>query len=681
MKRHLLISAIILLSLFFACKRDSDTQSQRNTAVVTFALGNSFRFQAGTWDRVDVGATLNENDRIKTDPGSMLDIQIGGSVVRVKEKSDLVLSRLARDGSTGLEQNTLELRVGRVLASPRKLARGEVFVVRTPTAVAGVRGTKFMVIADPSRDTRVSVIEGSVRVSKRIQALETAADTGKGAEVIQQVQQKVEQEAVVVTEDKSCLVKAAAVEKTNSEVEKVVASLASTAGTEAPKAVVEEKVQQAIQAVTAAPPITVTAIAETDSAVREEFKEIRAVEERGIREIQEKKDTKSEVRIQASPETAQIYLNGELVGAGTVTLSLVPGTYSVRATAAGHEESAKQIQVVEGAKLAEAFALAPLRPLSRTRWNRNVGAISSEIAYSGSAVFVATSKGEVVAMNRENARTLWTSSVAAAVSSGISVDGDLLHVATADERLHQLRAEDGKIVWSKKFDGALINGMKPVVAGGTIYLATSKGSVYSLNRSGTERWHATLPAAVLETPILRSGSLYLSANDGKLYSLDAGRGTTRWLADMGQRFKAVFAGNDIYAVNFQGRVSAIDADRGTVKWSRDLDDRFIARPVVIGGRIYLGSLSGALFALDVNGGNTVFRRSLGGSIRTDIAVGEGTLYVASRRTLYSVGMNGAVQWTHDTGSPIVTSAGAAGSDIFVGLENGKIVSVNKELKR
>jgi outer membrane protein assembly factor BamB len=223
--------------------------------------------------------------------------------------------------------------------------------------------------------------------------------------------------------------------------------------------------------------------------------------------------------------------------------------------------------------------------------------------------------------------------------------------------------------------------MKPVVAGGTIYLATGRGNVYSLNLNGTLRWHTSLSAAVLETPILRGGSLYLSANDGKLYSLDAARGTTRWSADMGQRFKAAFSGNDIYAVNFRGKVSAIDADRGTLRWSRDLDDRFIVRPLVADGRIYLGSLSGALFALDANRGETVFRRSLGGSIRTDIAVSDRTLYVASRRTLYSIGMNGAVQWTHDAGAAIVTSAGVSGGEIFVGLENGTIASINRELKR
>ncbi|MFC1504248.1 FecR domain-containing protein, partial [Spirochaetota bacterium] len=54
---------------------------------------------------------------------------------------------------------------GQILTSLKKLKKNEQFNVTTPTAIAGVRGTSFMVNAT-SKTSKISVLTGSVQVTK-----------------------------------------------------------------------------------------------------------------------------------------------------------------------------------------------------------------------------------------------------------------------------------------------------------------------------------------------------------------------------------------------------------------------------------------------------------------------------------------------------------------------------------
>ena len=86
------------------------------------------------------------------------------------QKTKVVLATLIRQG--GIESTTVDLDSGKMLCKPKKLIKSESFMVKTPTAVAGVRGTQFTVEADTNGTSRIKVFEGSVKVAKRVKELE-----------------------------------------------------------------------------------------------------------------------------------------------------------------------------------------------------------------------------------------------------------------------------------------------------------------------------------------------------------------------------------------------------------------------------------------------------------------------------------------------------------------------------
>ncbi len=79
--------------------------------------------------------------------------------------------------------------------------------MRTPTSVAGVRGTSFGVSVSENRDVRYEVLEGKIRVHGRI-ALDAEGPRDEAArEVLAGVERRLAERAVAVEANEVCEVK------------------------------------------------------------------------------------------------------------------------------------------------------------------------------------------------------------------------------------------------------------------------------------------------------------------------------------------------------------------------------------------------------------------------------------------------------------------------------------------
>jgi|GEM_PF-2957922 len=88
------------------------------------------------WVSAEEGMKVKEGDIIKTEADSSAELAFGeklSNVLNIFPNSQLVISRF--------EPGLVKLEQGRVFTLLRKLNKGSTFEVRTPTAVAGARGT------------------------------------------------------------------------------------------------------------------------------------------------------------------------------------------------------------------------------------------------------------------------------------------------------------------------------------------------------------------------------------------------------------------------------------------------------------------------------------------------------------------------------------------------------------
>ena len=120
---------------------------------------------AAGWKTVANGDSIPIGASVRTGPGASCMLKwAGGHVVKVGPLSNVKVVD-ADKSPTGKESSTLALSNGKVMAHARKLNTGDsTFNVKTPTAVAGVRGTDVLVETSEEGGDKIGVVDGSVEV-------------------------------------------------------------------------------------------------------------------------------------------------------------------------------------------------------------------------------------------------------------------------------------------------------------------------------------------------------------------------------------------------------------------------------------------------------------------------------------------------------------------------------------
>ncbi len=110
-----------------------------------------------------VNVKLSGDTYIKTEAKSIASIMLaGGSILTVKESSMVLVNDMLIKKDKG--KNNIGLCFGRVDLAVKKLSKNESLNVMSPSAVLGVRGTKFEVESLPDGSSVVKVDEGVVQV-------------------------------------------------------------------------------------------------------------------------------------------------------------------------------------------------------------------------------------------------------------------------------------------------------------------------------------------------------------------------------------------------------------------------------------------------------------------------------------------------------------------------------------
>jgi len=241
------------------------------------------------------------------------------------------------------------------------------------------------------------------------------------------------------------------------------------------------------------------------------------------------------------------------------------------------------------------------------------------------------------------------------------------------QRLAGLRLKDGRTVWSRVVDGELLTA--PVVSGDSVYATTIRGSVYRFEATrGKRRWRSRIRAT--SAPWVEGGKVYLGRDlrEGRTRSeaqvvLDAETGATvavlrqaraPYLRDVPRSLDSwpkVWAFEGSRPLLVQGRlldtmagaVSATHPVSGQSLWRRrhggTAARRTLTPPVVAGSQVVFATREGAVYALDVDTGMTVFAYDLKRRITSSPVVAHGWLYLSS-----------------NDGSVIAIEAGGAGLD-------------------
>lgn len=157
--------------------------AQEVAATIEYLEGAVDIERAGVLEPADFGSTLDGEDLVITGPDGLAIVTLaGGTEIKLRGGTTVAIGSLGRGPG-------VELRAGGLFArTTRAVGGGRAFEVRTPTVVAGVRGTEFFVsygrTIEEQPDIWLCVNEGSVEVEVIRTNQTTLVREGEGVNIL-----------------------------------------------------------------------------------------------------------------------------------------------------------------------------------------------------------------------------------------------------------------------------------------------------------------------------------------------------------------------------------------------------------------------------------------------------------------------------------------------------------------
>ena len=188
-----------------------------------------------------------------------------------------------------------------------------------------------------------------------------------------------------------------------------------------------------------------------------------------------------------------------------------------------------------------------------------------------------------------------------------------------------------RVKWAFATGGRIVSS--PVIDQGTIYVGSDDGNLYAIAAAdGRQRWQYKTAGPVPSTPAVAAGVVYVASYDGKIHAIDARSGLPRWkFATAGERR---FEAKNLHG--FLPKTQTI----------ADPFDVYLSSPLVVDGRVFVGSGDGNVYALDATTGALAWKFATGDVVHASPAVAGGTVYVGSWDSyLYALdAATGAQKW-------------------------------------
>jgi outer membrane protein assembly factor BamB len=200
---------------------------------------------------------------------------------------------------------------------------------------------------------------------------------------------------------------------------------------------------------------------------------------------------------------------------------------------------------------------------------------------------------------------------------------------------------------------------------GKIFATSGFGDVVALDaRTGKKLWTESLGVPIVNAPAANGGRVFVSTEENHLYAMAQSDGRRLWdhqgiseSAGILESTSAAVAGEYLVAPYSSGEIYAIRVQNGRPAWNdmlthsgvatalSELDD-IAGRPVIDRDVVYAISHSGIMAAININTGDRLWSRDIGG-IQTPWAAGDYVYVLTTDEQLICLTRKeGKVKWIH-----------------------------------
>jgi len=223
------------------------------------------------------------------------------------------------------------------------------------------------------------------------------------------------------------------------------------------------------------------------------------------------------------------------------------------------------------------------------------------------------------------AEQAWQVPLSSPPSAGGAMDDRRVYIPLDGEHLVAIDRETGAEVWSIDIESE----WPPLVRDGVVYLAASD-ELHALDAAtGNRLWRVLLPRGAMAPMAMTPAGLIVLSPPDSVLAFKTSDGSLLWGRSLGGRSGRVSMAvnaTDVF-VSLVDRLVRISPADGSIVWERTLPGE-IASTAVARDRVFAGSTSNEIYALDPDRGRLVWRFRFGGDV-VGIAATNDLVFVAS----------------------------------------------------
>jgi len=316
----------------------------------------------------------------------------------------------------------------------------------------------------------------------------------------------------------------------------------------------------------------------------------------------------------------------------------------------------------------------------------------SGVATSGDTLVVGTMEGQLIAVNKDDASTLWRVDLRGeeeqrAIYGSPVIDGDTVYAGGYDGTLYAFDLQGIPARWEDTRLGDRIVG-GPVVAGDAIIVASisladdggDEGKLWSIDaETGDNLWDYSTPGPIWTTPAVADGLVYFGTLNKRVYAVDLSDGQRVWDFETGGGVVGtpLVSGGRVYFGAFDSVFYALDAKTGADAWTfTGADKWFWGGAIELGNLILAPSLDGSLYALDSATGLPQWKFETEGTIvGSPVVIGEliaVPIADGGESKISLIEFNGSPREACKVGEDVRTPLFADGELVYFGATNHSI---------
>ena len=268
------------------------------------------------------------------------------------------------------------------------------------------------------------------------------------------------------------------------------------------------------------------------------------------------------------------------------------------------------------------------------RWKYQAsGEIKSSPTVFRNMVHFGDGLGDFHAVDAQTGEPRWTFQAEAEIISSANIAQDRLLFGSYDQYLYCLSAKDGSLVWKFETEG-YVHGT-PAIVNDAVIISGCDGYLRIINiTDGVERQKIALGDYVAASPAILNNRAYAGTFGNQVLCAGLENSEILWQYEHPERHFPFYASAAVTAdiVVIGGRdkmVHALKPQTGELLWTYPAKSRVDSSPVIVGERVFFGTVGGELVALNLNSGKKTWEFVIGASIVASLSVVEGKLVIGT----------------------------------------------------